>query len=292
MFDEIFDSKLSAEDKQPLRLLQEAQNFSIAGTETTSWILSVRHTQDRQRPPPPFFHSARIVNFFFQNPQIMTVHLLTTPRVLTKLRDELKVALPDVSAPLSIRNIEQLPYLSAVITEGLRLAMGTSQRQTRISPNEVMTFNDGKKQWNIPPGVSIQFPPTPRGTLKCTSLTLNPHNKTPVGMAAPLVHLNPAIFADPLEFRPERFVENPSLKRYLMTFSQGSRQCLGMQLAYTELFLMHSEIWRRFGSKEDHGEDGWWELFETDRSDADMAADRFVPYPRADSKGIRIKVCK
>lgn len=55
---------------------------------------------------------------------------------------------------------------------------------------------------------------------------------------------------------------------------------------------MHSEIWRRFGSKEDHGEDGWWELFETDRSDTDMASDRFVPYPKADSKGIRIKVCK
>lgn len=43
VFDEIFDSKLSEEDKQPLRLLQEAQNFSIAGTETSSWILSVRH---------------------------------------------------------------------------------------------------------------------------------------------------------------------------------------------------------------------------------------------------------
>ena len=111
-------------------------------------------------------------------------------------------------------------------------------------------------------------------------------------MAAPLVHLNPDIFADPMTFRPERFIENPQLKRYLMTFSQGSRQCLGMQLAYTELFLMHSEIWRRFGSKEDHGEDGWWELFETDRSDTDMASDRFVPYPKADSKGIRIKVCK
>lgn len=41
VFDEIFDSKLSDEDKKPLRLLQEAQNFSIAGTETTSWILSV-----------------------------------------------------------------------------------------------------------------------------------------------------------------------------------------------------------------------------------------------------------
>lgn len=47
VFDEILDSKLSEQDKQPLRLLQEAQNFSIAGTETTSWILSVRHTGAR-----------------------------------------------------------------------------------------------------------------------------------------------------------------------------------------------------------------------------------------------------
>ncbi|KAL9104891.1 MAG: hypothetical protein Q9163_000208 [Psora crenata] len=239
VFDEILDSKLSEEDKKPLRLLQEAQNFSIAGTETTSWILS-----------------------------IMTVHLLSNPRVLTHLRTELKAALPDVSAPLSIKGIEQLPYLSAVITEGFRLALGTSQRQTRISPNEVMTFNDGKKQWHISPG-------------------------TPVGIAAPLIHHNPDIFADPLEFCPERFIENPQLKRYLLTFSQGSKQCLGMQLAYTEIYLLLSGLWRRFGSKEAHGEDGWWELFETDRSDtdmaSDMASDRFVPYPKADSKGIRIK---
>ncbi|CAD6568404.1 MAG: hypothetical protein ASARMPRED_001705 [Alectoria sarmentosa] len=238
VFDELFDSRLSEEDKRPLRLLQEAQTFSIAGTETKSWTLS-----------------------------IMTVLILSTPRVLAKLRNELKVAIPDVSAPLSIKDIEQLPYLNAVITEGLRLALGNSRRQTRISPTEVMTFNDGKKQWHIPP-------------------------RTPVGMATPLVHLNPDVFADPMDFRPERFIENPQLKQYVFTFSRGSRQCLGMHLAYTEPFLVHSEIWRRFGSKEDHGEDGWLELFETDRSDIDMVADRFVPSPRADSKGIRIKVRK
>lgn len=111
-------------------------------------------------------------------------------------------------------------------------------------------------------------------------------------MATPLIHLSPKIFENPLEFRPERFLENPQLKRYLMTFSQGSRQCLGMQLATTEIYLMLSEIWRRFGSRDDHGEDGWWELYETDRSDTDMVADRFVPYPRPDSKGIRAKVFK
>ncbi|KAM0802677.1 oxoglutarate/iron-dependent oxygenase [Usnea florida] len=238
VFDEMLDSKLSEEDKKPSRLVLEAMNFSIAGTETSSWILS-----------------------------IMTVHILENPRVVAKLRAELKAALPDPNEPLSIKDTEQLPYLSAVITEGMRLAMGTSQRQTRINPNEVWTYNDGNKQWSIPPG-------------------------TPVGMSAPLIHLNPDIFDNPMEFRPERFIENPLLKRNLMTFSMGSRQCLGMNLAYGEIFLILSQIWRRFGSKEDHGEDGWWELFETDRSDADMASDRFVPYPKADSKGIRIKVCK
>ena len=83
----------------------------------------------------------------------MTVHLLTTPRVLGKLRAELTAALPDIATPPKIKDIEQLPYLSAVITEGLRLAIGTSQRQTRISPNEVMTYSDIEKQWHIPPGV-------------------------------------------------------------------------------------------------------------------------------------------
>ena len=117
--------------------------------------------------------------------------------------------------------------------------------------------------------------------------------KSPVGMAAPLIHLNPDIFANPYTYDPQRFIENPSLKRHLMTFSLGSRQCLGMQLAYTELYLLLSEIWRRFGGEEgDKGPEGWWQLWETDRSDADMASDRFVPYPKADSKGIRIVVRK
>ena len=87
----------------------------------------------------------------------MTVHLLTNPKVLSKMRAELNVALPDLSAPLSINKIEQLPYLTAVILEGFRLALGTSQRQTRIA-HEFMVFNDGKKQWRIPPGVS-SLPP-------------------------------------------------------------------------------------------------------------------------------------
>lgn len=112
-------------------------------------------------------------------------------------------------------------------------------------------------------------------------------------MAVPLIHLSPGVFTDPYTYDPKRFIENPSLKRYVMTFSLGSRQCLGMQLAYTELYLLLSEIWRRFGGEEeDKGPEGWWQLWETDRSDADMARDKFVPYPKKKSKGIRIVVRK
>ena len=87
--------------------------------------------------------------------QKTTVHLLSTPRVLKKLRRELEGAMPDLSAPLSVKDMEQLPYLNAVVKEALRMGMGNSNRQTRISPSEVMTYSDGKKQWHIPPGVSI-----------------------------------------------------------------------------------------------------------------------------------------
>ncbi|KAF7876842.1 uncharacterized protein EAF02_008062 [Botrytis sinoallii] len=163
--------------------------------------------------------------------------------------------------------MEQLPYLSAVIQEGLRIAMGTSNRQTRNAPDQIMKYDDGKKVWLIPPD-------------------------TNVGMATPLIHLNPKIFHDPLVFNPDRFTEDPSLRRNLMSFSHGSRQCLGMQLAYAELYLMLASLWRKFGCKEDKGDEGWLELYQTDKTDVEMAADRFVPYPKKGSKGIRIVVRK
>lgn len=111
-------------------------------------------------------------------------------------------------------------------------------------------------------------------------------------MATPLVHFNPDVFHDPYAFKPERFITDPQLKRYLMSFSQGSRQCLGMQLAYAELYLVNSAIWRRFGGPEDKGEHGWWELYETDRTDVEMVSDRFVPTPKHGSKGVRIVIRK
>lgn len=109
-------------------------------------------------------------------------------------------------------------------------------------------------------------------------------------MATPLVHLNPKVFADPLTFSPERWIENPGLKRSLMSFSQGSRQCLGIQLAYAEMYLLIAGILRRYGGPQDRGPNGWLELYQTDKTDVEMIADGFVPLPKRDSKGVRVLV--
>lgn len=50
------------------------------------------------------------------------VHTMTTPRVYTKLKAEIKTALDDgqVSSPIQMAQALKLPYLQAVIYEGLR----------------------------------------------------------------------------------------------------------------------------------------------------------------------------
>jgi hypothetical protein len=56
---------------------------------------------------------------------------------------------------VSSTELEQLPYLTAVIKEGLRLSYGVSHRLPRIAPNEIISLVSGKKTWEIPPGVSL-----------------------------------------------------------------------------------------------------------------------------------------
>ena len=109
-------------------------------------------------------------------------------------------------------------------------------------------------------------------------------------MATPLVHLNPDVFDRPDTFDPERFIANPALKKSIISFSWGARQCLGMQLAFAEMYMVHGTLWRHFGCKEDPGDKGWLEVYGTDRTDVTMISDRFVPGIRKGSLGIRAVV--
>lgn len=172
--------------------------------------------------------------------------------------------MPEPKSPASLLEIEQLPYLSAIIKEISRLSHGISHRSQRVSPDAPLFFND----WVIPPG-------------------------TPVSMTAMFIHDNPDIFAEPAEFRPERWLRDglepkveaeadketeERLDRYVVNFSKGSRSCLGMNLAKAEIHLTMAAVFRRFDM----------DLFETTREDVDVAHDFFNPRAKMDSKGVRV----
>lgn len=234
IFQELLDSDIPAEEKSITRLIDEGITLIGAGTVTSAHVLST-----------------------------ITYHVLANREIFETLRGELqkfKKDDPDLTAQTLLVRLEQLPYLTATITEGLRLAHGIMHRSERVAPGRSLKFQD----WTIPP-------------------------ETVVGMSASLIHINPTLFPAPQEFRPERWLRRDaettgpgSLKRYFMPFGKGSRICLGMNLAYAELYLTLEAVFRRFNLQ----------LFDTTRADIDVAHDFVAGTPRVDSKGVRVLVHK
>lgn len=204
---------------------------------------------------------------------VATYHLLAHPKILAKLKTELNSAVPDRDLEsILLPALEKCQYLVAVVQEAIRLSYGVASRLQRISPDKEMIFRDQtlKKEWIIPPG-------------------------TPVGMTSVLIHQDPSIFPSPHSFHPERWIEDPRLDRFLVSFSKGSRQCLGINLAYAEMYLCLFAIFSRFGSGGRGGvsmpdDEGVLELFETGPRDVEICGDGFVPLVAEGSQGVRIKV--
>jgi len=187
----------------------------------------------------------------------LSYHLISNPSILKKLRTELEQAIPDPAAKLESISLEKLPYLSACIQEGIRLSYGVSSRNPRISPDKPTKYKD----WVIPAG-------------------------TPVSMTIIDVHHDDRIFKNSRSFIPERWLDSPktedgeNLSRYFVAFGKGARSCLGINLAHAELYLATATLFRRFT----------FELYETETSDIELAHDFFLPSPKLDSKGVRVKV--
>lgn len=250
IFHSILDSELPPEEKSVARLADEAQLLVMAGTTTTAWVFEVIH-----------------------------FWLLAKPETLRKLKDELKAAIPKPEnvGHVPLPAIEALPYLTAVIKEGLRLSYGVATRLARIDPENPLLFTDKYTgtQWQIPPG-------------------------TPVGSTSVLIHHDETIFPNSKSFLPERWLDgkNPTLEKYLVSFGAGSRNCLGMNLAYAELYLSLAALWRLWGSCDESGAQLAWgrddvgamSLWRTDKTDVEIESDRMLPVPRKGSKGVRVMV--
>lgn len=78
-----------------------------------------------------------------------------------------------------------------------------------------------------------------------------------------------------------RAPDGKSLSRHNVSFGKGMRSCVGMQLAYLELYLGLATFFRSPLAAKTR-------LYETDKSDLEMARDCFVPRPPKNSKGVRV----
>ncbi|KAF9019737.1 cytochrome P450 [Hymenopellis radicata] len=165
-------------------------------------------------------------------------HLLANEGIKKTLQAELREAWPEKDTPFSYEMAEKLPYLTGVIKEALRLSSGVPVSLPRIV--EAATIIDGHA--------------VPAGSV--------------VGVAQPFVLKNPEIFPDPLVFRPERWIgtDAQKLDKYLVVFSKGPRSCLGMTLAWCELYLAFAHLMRKFDMQ----------LFETSLEDM-VVRDHMVP---------------
>ncbi|KAJ9151284.1 Trichodiene oxygenase [Pleurostoma richardsiae] len=183
-----------------------------------------------------------------------TYHILANKHVRDKLLAEIDAACPDPNGIPSLIELEKLPYLTNVLNESLRMSYGVSKRLTRSQPDNVLRYGE----WVIPAG-------------------------TPVGMTAILIHDNPDIFPEPFEFRPERWDGEAGrrLQKYLVAFNKGSRVCIGMGLAWAELYKTLASLLRRYDL----------ELVGAIRErDVDASRDYFNAEVSEDSPGLFVKV--
>jgi cytochrome P450 len=112
---------------------------------------------------------------------------------------------------------------------------------------------------------------------------------TPMSTSLPFIFIDPSIFSSPYVWDPSRWIASPShsaeeisrLERYLTPFGKGPRSCLGVNLAYAEIYHASAALIRRFDMQ----------LYETLRErDVDVCRDCFVGLPRQDTLGVRVKI--
>ncbi|GAQ36803.1 cytochrome P450 [Aspergillus tubingensis] len=184
-------------------------------------------------------------------------YILRDPEVHKKLRSELCAAWPDATMEPGLIALEQLPYFTAVLKEGLRLSSLVSTRLPRVAPDEELHFHG----YEIPRGV-------------------------PVSMTTFFILRDPKIFPEPLQFIPERWLLEPEdlrkLERYLVPFSKGTLGCMGQSMAWAWLYMVLGTLLRRFEMR----------LYDTTERNVTPVRDKFLWQTEPGLNRVQIKVLR
>ncbi|KAI5791972.1 cytochrome P450 [Geopyxis carbonaria] len=162
-------------------------------------------------------------------------YLAQHPEAEARLAAELADAVPDRNVFGSWEQLERLPFLTAVIKETLRMNGSTPGKLIRVVPKGGVTINGNF------------FP-----------------EDTHLSMSFHILHQDETIFPDPKRFVPERWLGDGAkqLDPYMCAFSKGSKACLGIQVAWAQLYMTLGNIVRRYTldvSPTTEYDMSWWE---------------------------------
>ncbi|KAF5869064.1 putative cytochrome p450 protein [Botrytis fragariae] len=136
--------------------------------------------------------------------RLIIFHVFNSPEILKRL----------------LKTLEQLPYLTSILMEGMRLSPAIASRSARISPDGDLTCG----KWRIPSG-------------------------TPIGMTTLLMHTDEKLYPDPIQFKPGRWMDIDARRKHdkiYAAFSKKTRICLGMNLAGAEMYMLLATLVQRF----------------------------------------------
>ncbi|KAF2269980.1 cytochrome P450 [Lojkania enalia] len=186
----IVHSDLPPADKTFNRVFEEVATVTGAGFETTANTL-----------------------------RLILYHVYSNDEILQRLREEIASVTTQSTEPIQLKKLEQLPYLTAILMEGMRLSPAVASRAARITDKDLFYDN-----WRIPAG-------------------------TPVGMTTLLMHTDEKVYPDPMRFNPDRWMDSigqGAAASKFAPFSRGTRICLGMHLAWAEMYLLLTALVQHF----------------------------------------------
>lgn len=193
-------------------------------------------------------------------------YLTRHPDKLSKLMDELKSHFSTVEDIHSGPNLTSCHYLRACIDEAMRIAPPVPTLLPRTA---------------LPGGMTIDGHDIPEGTN--------------IGVGCYPLHHNPAYYADPWVFKPERWIvdSDPTVtaesvrmaKEAFCPFSVGPRGCIGKNMAYLELMLVVGRLLFVYDVRKagDLGEGG--KERRRQRKDEFQLVDRFICYKEGPEVG-------
>jgi cytochrome P450 len=244
IFKQLLDSVLPKKERTIDRMQHESINLVAAGIHTTKWVLSVAMVQ-----------------------------LLLYPNMLQKLKNELCEAWPDVDVPLKLQQLEQLPYLTAVIQEG----KNSFHKYIHIGCSYVDN-SDGNTAFRLSYGIPSRLARTSKYPLQYKPYTIPPG--TPFSMSIFYMHTNPTIFPSLYKFDPSRWLPvngilptgpdgKKLLTRYLVALGRGDKHCIGMNLANAEIYIGLANLIRKCN----------FDLHQTTERDVGFYSENFIPRP-------------